>query len=147
MSTVVPIRAPRVAIVGAPRCGKSTLARRMAFRLGLEAWHTDDLCGVLEWSEASDEVARWMAHPAPWLVEGVAVARALRKCLRAAPDEKPVDHVIYLTEAVAPQTQGQIAMGKGIATVWKAIEPALLALGVEVTKGRAPALPSNGARP
>lgn len=139
-ATVRPIVAPRIAIAGAPRTGKSTLATRVGQRLGIEVQRTDDLVGVLEWSEASAAVAEWMAEPGPWLIEGVAVIRALRKRLQAESGAKPVDHLIVLVDPVAPQTPGQVAMGKGIATVLHEIEPALVRLGVEITKGRAPAL-------
>lgn len=127
--------APRIAIAGGPRTGKSTLSARLERSLGLQAQHTDDLVGVLEWSECSEEAARWMAEPGPWIIEGTAVIRALRKALKASP-ERPCDVLLVLTEPKVPTTRGQDAMAKGVATVLSGIIDELRARGVDVVVAR-----------
>ena len=109
----------RLAIVGWPRAGKTTLALARARELSCVARHTDDLIGRLDWSAASEEVARWFDEPGPWLIEGVAVPRALRKWRLAHPGESPpVDTLIYLPRGrFCDLSPGQAAMGKGCDTV------------------------------
>ena len=118
----------RICITGGPRTGKTTLSRRMGSAL---VRHTDDLIGKLDWSGASREVARWFGHPGPWIIEGVAVPRALRKWL-AAHQGKPCDRVIVLTKAYTALDPGQATMAKGVNTVWREIQPILRARGVVV---------------
>jgi adenylate kinase family enzyme len=114
----------RIVICGAPRSGKTTLA-------GLQALHTDDLI-PLGWSEASEKVADdWMQRPGPWVIEGVAAARALRKYLAQHPN-KPCDKVIYMPTPRTTPTPGQASMAKGVETVWQQIKGELQARGVEI---------------
>lgn len=106
----------RVAITGAPSCGKTTLAKMVTDR---PVFYSDDF-KHLPWSEASAEVANVVNnHSGACVVEGVAVARALRKGMK-------VDAVIYMKRPKIEQKPGQIAMGKGIRTVfdeWRATHP------------------------
>lgn len=95
-----------ICIIGGPRTGKTTLAKRMAEQLREEdtsrethVLHTDDLLGE-QWSNQSDIIAdamydalpafeRWGGAKAPWgpegrqpvnlIVEGCAAVRGLRK--------------------------------------------------------------------
>lgn len=113
--------AERLLIVGPPRAGKTTLAKSLspAARSSDDAMH-------LGWSEASAEVASWFDAPGPWVIEGVAVVRALRKWLEAHPVTaqdcpKPCDRIVYLVHDGRGLSQGQQSMGKGIATVWREI--------------------------
>ncbi len=122
----------RILIVGGPRTGKTTLAESMALDSRANLRHTDDLIGVLDWSAASAEVATWMDSPTPWIIEGVAVTRALRKWLAAYPDGKPADKIIYMSKAFVETTTGQGTMAKGVATVWSEILPQLVSRGVEI---------------
>lgn len=137
-----------VCIVGGPRSGKTTLAERMALTSGTELLSTDDLAH-LGWSEASAEVAtRIAAARGDLIVEGVAVARALRKVLEMAPG-KPCDRLIVLRPLAARLTMQsylaaldrdrsivltdkQHAMAKGINTVLAGILVELMRRGVEV---------------
>ncbi len=109
----------RIAIAGWPRAGKTTMALTRANRLACVVRHTDDLIGRLDWSAASEEVARWLDEPGPWVIEGVAVSRALRKWRAAHPGEPPpVDVLVYLPRGrFSERTPGQVAMGKGCDTV------------------------------
>lgn len=126
----------RIVIIGGPRTGKTTLARELmeSERIAVGcSFHTDDLIN-LGWSEASQHVAdEWLTQPGPWIIEGVAVVRALRKWRDAHPGEPPpVDRVIRLTTPHVALEGGQIAMLKGEHTVWRQIEPWLREHSVEV---------------
>lgn len=124
----------RIAITGGPRTGKTTLGDRLNDELhpmGRITRHTDDLIGKLEWSDASAEVANWMDEPGPWIIEGVAVSRALRKWRDNHPDQQPpVDRVIYLVEPHEALSKGQATMTKGVRKVHDEIEPWLNEHGV-----------------
>lgn len=117
----------RVVIVGGPRTGKTTLA-------GEGALHTDDLIH-LGWSEASQFVCDdWLTQPGPWIVEGVATARALRKALKARPGVKPCDEIWLCVHPVVELSRGQASMAKGVDKVWSEICPALTTLGVKIER-------------
>lgn len=126
----------RIAITGGPRTGKTTYAERRAGDLyghgvdGLELRHTDDLIH-LGWSEASEAAAAWFDEPGPWIIEGVAVSRALRKWRERNPGKPPpVDEVYYFSEPHVPLTPGQATMAKGVRKVHDEIEPWLRNHGV-----------------
>ena len=138
----------RIVICGGPRTGKTTLAndlvggddaRDQMEHAHVEVRHTDDLIGKLAhlgkdaWSEASRQVSEWLDTPGPWIIEGVAVCRALRKWREAHPGEPPpVDKVIRLTEPHEQLSKGQATMAKGEETVWLEIETWILHSGVPV---------------
>lgn len=126
--------ASRVVIAGGPRTGKSTLAVRAGERNQVPVRHADSLVGVKQWSDASDEVARWLDEPTPWIVEGVSTPRAIRKWLAANPDKKLDATVIYLRDPIQVRSKGQVAMAKGVHTVWREIRPELAARGVQIVE-------------
>lgn len=109
--------------------------------------HTDDLIeqckhlGRDAWSEASRIASTWLDEPGPWIIEGVAMARALRKWREAHPGERPpVDRVIRLTTPHVELVKGQAAMAKGEETVWREIVMWLIDSGVLVdARGKAAA--------
>jgi dephospho-CoA kinase len=102
----------RIAIIGWPGTGKTTLANEMG-----GGRSTDDLIH-LGWSEASEAASYWFDEPGPWIIEGVAVPRALRKWRQRNPGHlPPVDKIIKLTTIHRSLPQGSIAMGKGMETV------------------------------
>lgn len=125
----------RIAITGGPRTGKTTLASGIDDADdagGFRVRHTDDLIGKLDWSDASAEVSRWMDESGPWIIEGVAVSRALRKWMANHPGERPpVDRVIYLSEPHEELTKGQAAMAKGVRKVHDEIDPWLNQHGIQ----------------
>lgn len=137
----------RICITGGPKTGKTTLAEQLACDRDVQWWkqhpstllppelvrHTDDLIH-LGWSEASQHVAdEWLTQTGPWIIEGVAVVRALRKWREVHPGEAPpVDRVIRLITPHVTLVKGQAAMAKGEETVWVEVEPWLLEHGVAI---------------
>lgn len=116
----------RILIAGGPKCGKTTFAAT----LGLAVRHTDDLIGTMSWSDVSDHVAsRWMMLPGEWCIEGVAVARAIRKWLDANANGKPADRVYHMPEAKIELDARQEGMRKSCLTVFNEIRPELMARG------------------
>lgn len=132
----------RICIAGWPRAGKTTLARDIHERTRIDPDH--DAVGVLRhtdstidlgWSEASAEVATWFDAPGPWIIEGVAVPRALRKWMAAHPEGKPCDVVYWLAKPFLELTKWQQTMAKGCVSVWESIQRALVARGAEIRLG------------
>ena len=117
------LSARRILISGGPRTGKTTLAQTLAGSMadGARLRGTDDLIGKLEWSNASQEVAKWLCEPGPWIIEGVAAERALRKWLAENGTTLPFDLWIVLLEPRAAQTPKQAAMAKACDTVRKGV--------------------------
>ncbi len=117
----------RLVIAGVPKSGKTTLAKDYS----CDVMHTDDLI-AFGWSEASELVAsEWMRKPGPWVIEGVATVRALRKAMMGTV-AKPCDAVLYLGAPHVELSAGQQGMAKGIASVWAEVMPRLKARGVKV---------------
>jgi hypothetical protein len=106
----------RILVAGAPRTGKTTLADALAAERGIPVRRTDDLVGRLAWSEASAEVARWLTEPGPWIIEGVASARALRKLDPSAPLPDLIAHLTIPRVARTPRQEG-MAKGGGLRVV------------------------------
>lgn len=121
----------RIAIIGSPRAGKTTLAVQLGSELGLRVVSSDAFIS-LGWSRASDEVAELMSA-APGIYEGVAVVRALRKLLARSP-MRPVDRVIVLAVPRVQLRLGQETMRKACETMLAEIQPELVARGVELVQ-------------
>lgn len=118
----------RIVITGYPNSGKTTLANMLLLIDSSVAWdlkQTDRLVDGREWSAISSEVAKWMDEPGPWIIEGVAAARAIRKWrANHTPFEKaPLDMFIYMRRELNGYRPGQRAMANGMDTVmtelWK----------------------------
>lgn len=121
----------RILICGGPRTGKTTYGKKLAEQMGCKLISTDDFMG-LGWSECSAHVAELMLDSGgPWVIEGVAAVRALRKALDAR-DGKVCDEVIWMEHPHEKLTPGQDAMAKGCKTVWHGIDDAVIDRGVEV---------------
>lgn len=116
----------KICIIGWPHTGKTTLAK------SLGGGRSTDEVMDLGWSEASAEVSTWFDIPGPWIVEGVAIPRALRKWHERNPDmPPPIDKIIHLHKVHGELTTGQISMGKGIDTVMGKIADWLADVPVE----------------
>lgn len=122
----------KVVITGGPRTGKTTLADRFKengvapFRI----MHTDDVMN-LAWSDASAEVASWFSTPGPWIIEGVASVRALRKFMRVR-DGAPCDVVVWTRRPKVDVSPWQRAMGRGHDTIMNQVVGDLVARNVSV---------------
>ena len=106
----------RIAIVGGPRTGKTTLARAIR---GRPIISTDDYMD-LAWEDVPDKVIQVAgAAGGSFVVEGVQAARALRKGLE-------VDAVVVMVHPKVELTPGQLSMAKGVMTVledWQSSRP------------------------
>lgn len=91
---------------------------------------TDELIS-LGWSESSLAASFWFDEPGPWVCEGVAVPRALRKWLERN-DGVPADIIVFITEPVVARSRGQHVMALGCATVWREIRPELVRRGAHL---------------
>ena len=122
----------RIAVIGSPRAGKTTLAAELAEQHSLPIFHADDFI-ALGWSAASEALAARMSADVPCIYEGVMVVRALRKALCQRADA-PVDRCVVLDRPRVQLTVGQAAMRRGCATVLAHIEPELRRRGVEMVR-------------
>lgn len=122
----------RILIAGGPRVGKTTLGLTLSERLGVDLRSTDDLIATHAWSEASAEVARWLDEPGSFVIEGVAIPRALRKWFAAHPEGAPADTLHWGMTARVALTPGQLAMTKGSLTVWREVSSELRRRGVRI---------------
>jgi len=125
------LRPSRTIVAGGPRSGKSHLAAKLSDYYAIPVHGTDELLG-LGWSESSLAASHWLERPGPWICEGVAMPRALRKWLARHPKGSPADLVIWVNAPAERRNAGQEAMAKGCATVWSEILPELLARGARV---------------
>ena len=125
----------RVCIAGGPMTGKTTLARKMALSLaGVAVRHTDDLIVGHSWGEMSDLVCGWLSEPGPWVIEGVAVVRGLRKWLRENETGRPCDRFIFMRHQLGDPNGGQKRMSMQCEAIWTDIggDLTLIDRGVEV---------------
>jgi len=101
----------RILITGHPRSGKSTLAGLLHKTTDIPVRATDVLIPTHEWSQQSEVVSEWFTTPGPWIIEGVTVARALRKYHHHYPRRTvPCDLLITLRRPTAGLLPGQISM-------------------------------------
>lgn len=132
----------KLLITGGPRTGKTTTALDLGQKHGVPVYHTDDAI-PLGWHAASTEVARWLAEkPGPWIIEGVAVPRALRKYL-ATHSGIPCGQCIVLRTPHMTLTPRQMDIMQGMMTVMAEIEPELRQRGMEIVKERVRARPAG----
>ncbi len=130
-SSLLALPPSRVVIAGGPRSGKSTLAQNISRGGRIRVRGTDELL-ALDWHDSSLVASSWFEYPGPWICEGVAMPRALRKWLARNPNEAPADLIVWANEAASPRVPGQESMAKGCATVWREILPELERRGVRV---------------
>lgn len=127
----------RIVILGGPRRGKSSLARTFRDQ-GIPTFCGDPRSLVkepednvtylpenLSWSDSSQYVVdNWLTQPGPWCCEGVSMARALRKVVRAD-RVKDLDGIEIIVANQVPKgvvpTPKQDSMTKAVMTVWSEI--------------------------
>lgn len=122
----------RLMITGGPKCGKTTLAAKLWIQYGFTVRHTDDVINRIHWSTTSDTVVKWLDEPGPWIIEGVAGLRALRKWFAQNSIGIPADKVIWMDRPMHSRTVRQEALAKGCLSIWNEVKPMLLAAGVSV---------------
>jgi adenylate kinase family enzyme len=109
----------RLIILGGPHVGKTTLAKRLKDELGIaNTKHSDDI-KHLSWSESSEFASGWFNESGDWIIEGVQMARALRRWLKANSDKLLDVDIIKLNQPFDELIQGQLSMAKGIETVFQ----------------------------
>jgi hypothetical protein len=120
----------RIVVTGYPNSGKSTLANLLVLtsgQLAQDLLKTDALLETHDWSDLSQAVSGWFEKPGPWIIEGVAVPRAIRKWRAKHPKAgPPFDIFVYMRRDFADFRPGQRGMANGLDTVmlelWKWIE-------------------------
>lgn len=120
----------RLCIIGGPKAGKTTLARRLSPQFDGRVWSTDDLIAY-GWDGAKTRTAKWLERPDPWCIEGVVVPRALRHWMREKGSRfiaPPVDHIVVVHGAQQELSEGQRRMATGVMSVWHDIAPTLVRL-------------------
>lgn len=131
------------AIVGTPRCGKSTFATKLAKQLGIDLVSTgkralvatDNFIGV-PWESVPDAVLDSVKDREDCIIEGCQTARVLRRMLRNDPGSiAKLKRVYYFDYPFVTRTPGQETMAKGIAKVWSEVRPLLVRAGVEIVYG------------
>lgn len=121
----------RIIICGGPRTGKTTLASELAVARGVPstAIHSTDLIAG-QWSEVSDAAAKLISARGPWIIEGVAAFRALRKWMDLDPGAALTGvKIVYLKTLGVKLNKGQLAMAKGVGTVWSEIQMRVVTRG------------------
>lgn len=122
----------RLIISGGPGCGKTFLAEQERTQRGLNHFLCTDTKAQAEktgrshpkalyappsldgdWSGLSQWVAdTWLCNRGPWVLEGVAAVRALRKWHNDNwSDAPPCEALIRLTQPMMPLTSRQAGMG------------------------------------
>jgi len=101
----------KILIIGGPRGGKTTYARKLSRELGIPLDHFDNYIKQYEWSELSEKISDWLNDPGPWIKEGVAGVRGLRKWLRKNGGH-PDFEVHVMNEPKIKLTPGQERMHK-----------------------------------
>lgn len=123
-------------IIGGPRTGKSTKASSLSEQSGVQIKHCDELVKKFpEWSMVSEAVCDWISEPGPWIIEGVAGVRGLRKWLERKTGKLSDLTVVWMSEPKVQQTSAQKSMHKGAQTIFDQIKPELLRRGAQIIHG------------
>jgi len=99
----------RIAVVGGPRTGKTTLVMTTVEVDDRPVFHTDDLIGLVEWADQPAVIIERCAPLDRYVVEGIQVARALRKGLEP-------DVVVVTTWPMVERTSGQKRLARAVDT-------------------------------
>lgn len=107
----------RTLIIGVPRAGKTTMARKISEDNLITMLNTDSLINNHEWSALSDKVCEWLQFDGNWVIEGCAGVRGLRKFLKAG--HKVDFEIRVLDKPYVEQTGKQKAYGAACLSIWK----------------------------
>lgn len=132
----------RIAICGAPRCGKSTFASKLAreldsplFSTGKKALVATDNFMTVGWDNVPRLVMERLLELDDWILEGTQATRVLRYWYKTAPETLKLDKVYFFDQPWVPRNGGQNAMAKGVQTIWREVRPELLKRGVPILYG------------
>jgi hypothetical protein len=124
----------RILVTGGPKVGKTTFAEELSNGGDPPVFHGDDLIGSHDWSKASEEISHWFDRTDDWIIEGVQVARALRKWFARNPTGLPADSIYHSNTPFVELNKGQAAMLKGHETVWNELQPEIAARGLPILR-------------
>lgn len=130
--------ARQIIILGGPQVGKTTLAETLSRKFDISTVHRSSDLEGLEWSESSEAASKWFSEPGDWICEGVQMARALRRWLKANPTEPLDADILTLESPLVPLLPGQVSMQKGVETVFQEIEAELAERGGRIHKLKHP---------
>lgn len=121
----------RILVIGVPRAGKSTLVDMLKAQLDIPVTHIDEWAKDMPWSFVSDRVAEKLESEGPWIMEGVAGVRGLRKWLLKN-EGKPEFHIVWMNDPKVKLTAGQDNMRNGTKTIWAGVKQTLEVRGVNI---------------
>lgn len=128
----------RIIIIGGPHVGKTTLSERLSVEFGISNTHHSDDVKHLGWSESSEFASNWFNESGDFIIEGVQMARALRKWLKANPGVPLDADIVTLSKPFDTLIRGQESMSKGVQTVFREIEGDLARRGARIHKLKSP---------
>lgn len=125
----------RVAIIGGPRCGKSTYATALAKKSGAlllstgkpadESVVRTDSYLSLGWDAIPDNIIAMLRGQDDFILEGCQAARVLRRWYRDDAKGPRLDKVIIFSKPHVSRSGGQEAMAKGITRIIDGLLPVL----------------------
>jgi hypothetical protein len=134
----------RVAVIGGPRTGKTTYATQLAKELGvylastgkrtLDPLLSTDNFMTVGWDNVPARVIAALEDKEDFVLEGTQAARVLRRWYGLDLDGPRLDRVVYFDRPWVQRNGGQEAMAKGVATVFRDVEPYLRELGVPLIR-------------
>lgn len=107
----------RILILGGPKAGKTTTSKSLGVKMGIKVQHLDELNEDHEWSEQSDAIAEGLDEEGPWIKEGVAGVRGLRKWLKNNPGKLPPFQIKVMKKPLQELKTGQKIMHKQHETI------------------------------
>jgi adenylate kinase family enzyme len=100
----------KIAIVGRPKVGKTTLAKKLARELGINIHHTDDSIGEIDFKDADKYWINRLQEQENYIVEGVQVARMLRSGARDKSWTPDKVYIVDATHSTEPKHRGLAAL-------------------------------------
>jgi len=113
----------KIAIVGRPKVGKTTLAKKMAKELDLNLIHTDDIIGDVSFIDADKHMIEKVRDQESYIVEGVQVSRMLRRGEKEGSWKPDKLIIVDATHKVKPKHKGLASLCKDPVDVWCAANP------------------------